>query len=216
MPHEMTPTGHCRFRANPMCCRNCQQNGVTARPRADAHNGVPIGDLDLCKPERSCYTLPARERSVRLFLGSSAVEHSTVNRMVAGSNPARGASNPFCASSKPQRDCRQPHLCSPNWLNCLLGLDELACCPPDKTKATRALRRMAVAGTVPLLARFHRRSFNLETVEAFRRATACPLACCAATIGNDPSVQRSPDARFQRIGSSAAPARWKPIIRGSK
>src|SRR6266404_3693130 len=29
----------------------------------------------------------------RLFLGSSAVEHSTVNRMVAGSNPARGASN---------------------------------------------------------------------------------------------------------------------------
>jgi hypothetical protein len=26
------------------------------------------------------------------FLGSSAVEHSTVNRMVAGSNPARGAS----------------------------------------------------------------------------------------------------------------------------
>jgi hypothetical protein len=27
----------------------------------------------------------------RLFLGSSAVEHSTVNRMVAGSNPARGA-----------------------------------------------------------------------------------------------------------------------------
>ena len=37
---------------------------------------------------------PAREPAfrVRLFLGSSAVEHSTVNRMVAGSNPARGAS----------------------------------------------------------------------------------------------------------------------------
>src|SRR6266581_1651398 len=32
-----------------------------------------------------------RERPFRLFLGSSAVEHSTVNRMVAGSNPARGA-----------------------------------------------------------------------------------------------------------------------------
>jgi hypothetical protein len=32
-----------------------------------------------------------RERLFRLFLGSSAVEHSTVNRMVAGSNPARGA-----------------------------------------------------------------------------------------------------------------------------
>src|SRR5882672_7349784 len=34
---------------------------------------------------------PAREHLCRLFLGSSAVEHSTVNRMVAGSNPARGA-----------------------------------------------------------------------------------------------------------------------------
>ncbi len=34
---------------------------------------------------------PRARTSVRLFLGSSAVEHSTVNRMVAGSNPARGA-----------------------------------------------------------------------------------------------------------------------------
>ena len=33
----------------------------------------------------------ARELVYRLFLGSSAVEHPTVNRMVAGSNPARGA-----------------------------------------------------------------------------------------------------------------------------
>jgi hypothetical protein len=49
------------------------------------------GVLVLCKPERLCYTLPAREPLFRLFLGSSAVEHSTVNRMVAGSNPARGA-----------------------------------------------------------------------------------------------------------------------------
>ena len=49
------------------------------------------GYLVLCKPGRLCYTLPAREHLFRLFLGSSAVEHSTVNRMVAGSNPARGA-----------------------------------------------------------------------------------------------------------------------------
>jgi hypothetical protein len=33
-----------------------------------------------------------------LFLGSSAVEHSTVNRMVAGSNPARGAKKSFSRS----------------------------------------------------------------------------------------------------------------------
>ena len=34
---------------------------------------------------------PRRGLGFALFLGSSAVEHSTVNRMVAGSNPARGA-----------------------------------------------------------------------------------------------------------------------------
>jgi hypothetical protein len=34
---------------------------------------------------------PVANLRFRLFLGSSAVEHSTVNRMVAGSNPARGA-----------------------------------------------------------------------------------------------------------------------------
>src|SRR6266852_7345658 len=44
----------------------------------------------LCKARGLCYTLPVANR-FRLFLGSSAVEHSTVNRMVAGSNPARGA-----------------------------------------------------------------------------------------------------------------------------
>src|SRR5580692_381129 len=43
-------------------------------------------------PEALLYAA-ASEPSVRLFLGSSAVEHSTVNRMVAGSNPARGAKN---------------------------------------------------------------------------------------------------------------------------
>ncbi len=45
----------------------------------------------LCKGKRLCYTLRARELLYRSFLGSSAVEHPTVNRMVAGSNPARGA-----------------------------------------------------------------------------------------------------------------------------
>src|SRR5471030_1254990 len=40
-----------------------------------------------------------REPCFALFLGSSAVEHSTVNRMVAGSNPARGASYLFPPAS---------------------------------------------------------------------------------------------------------------------
>jgi hypothetical protein len=45
----------------------------------------------------------------RLFLGSSAVEHSTVNRMVAGSNPARGANDlnniPHSTTNPPQATC---------------------------------------------------------------------------------------------------------------
>ena len=49
------------------------------------------GYLVLCKARRLCYTLRRANPWFRLFLGSSAVEHSTVNRMVAGSNPARGA-----------------------------------------------------------------------------------------------------------------------------
>ena len=47
----------------------------------------------LCKPWRLCYTQPVANPRFRSFLGSSAVEHSTVNRMVAGSNPARGATS---------------------------------------------------------------------------------------------------------------------------
>ena len=42
--------------------------------------------------EKALLYAAARELVYRLFLGSSAVEHPTVNRMVAGSNPARGAS----------------------------------------------------------------------------------------------------------------------------
>src|SRR5579871_5604587 len=54
------------------------------------------------------------------FLGSSAVEHPTVNRMVAGSNPARGASTLHarlefardrragtCAAKRRQSDSRE-------------------------------------------------------------------------------------------------------------
>gem|GEM_PF-4289112 len=48
-------------------------------------------DFVLCKPRRLCYTLRVANAQFGTFLGSSAVEHSTVNRMVAGSNPARGA-----------------------------------------------------------------------------------------------------------------------------
>src|SRR5690242_16216459 len=50
-----------------------------------------IAHFLLCKRRGLCYRLPPCEGCFRLFPGSSAVEHSTVNRMVAGSNPARGA-----------------------------------------------------------------------------------------------------------------------------
>ena len=50
-------------------------------------------DFVLCKPEGFVIRCPLANDLFRLFLGSSAVEHSTVNRMVAGSNPARGANS---------------------------------------------------------------------------------------------------------------------------
>src|SRR5436309_1427470 len=58
------------------------------RPLLDTEPELPIssfaslGGFVIRSPSRTPF---------RLFLGSSAVEHSTVNRMVAGSNPARGA-----------------------------------------------------------------------------------------------------------------------------
>ena len=45
------------------------------------------------KFRRVCFIYPVTD----LFPDSSAVEQSTVNRLVAGSNPARGAISPFSA-----------------------------------------------------------------------------------------------------------------------
>jgi hypothetical protein len=45
----------------------------------------------LCKPQGLCYTQPGAKHWFALFLGSSVVEQPAVNRLVAGSNPARGA-----------------------------------------------------------------------------------------------------------------------------
>src|ERR1700754_2679842 len=47
--------------------------------------------LPLCKPRGLCYTQPGAKHWFALFLGSSVVEQPAVNRLVAGSNPARGA-----------------------------------------------------------------------------------------------------------------------------
>src|SRR6266478_3166832 len=44
-------------------------------------------DFPLCKPKRLCYS----RTLARVVPGSSAVEQPAVNRLVAGSNPARGA-----------------------------------------------------------------------------------------------------------------------------
>src|SRR5437773_6047879 len=65
----------------------------------DAVTERPFGPLQRRKPLLYAH---AFANHVRLFLGSSAVEHSTVNRMVAGSNPARGAKNfPIAKNGEP-------------------------------------------------------------------------------------------------------------------
>jgi hypothetical protein len=71
---------------------NRSQGGFSSSLQRVGEHGI----LVLCKLRRLCYTLPVANR-FRLFLGSSAVEHSTVNRMVAGSNPARGATTSIFA-----------------------------------------------------------------------------------------------------------------------
>src|SRR3954452_22167766 len=68
---------------SPRCAR-CLRRRVT--------NGVAPSDLSdftLCKPEGLCYRRTCAQLAV--VPGSSAVEQPAVNRLVAGSNPARGA-----------------------------------------------------------------------------------------------------------------------------
>ena len=70
----------------PKKCLVVQRVSALPSPRDEADQ------LDLCNSKGLCYTQARSRTPVRLFPDSSAVEHSTVNRMVAGSNPAPGAS----------------------------------------------------------------------------------------------------------------------------
>ncbi len=72
--------------------------GTSNTPLSHSRISPDFGRFTLCKTRCLCYRRPIAASAV--FLGSSAVEHSTVNRMVAGSNPARGA-NKFNHLSKP-------------------------------------------------------------------------------------------------------------------
>ena len=73
----------------------------------------------LCKARMLCYTLRRANPWFRLFLGSSAVEHSTVNRMVAGSNPARGAIGSKSANARMRSPDINPRLANPSGRACL-------------------------------------------------------------------------------------------------
>src|SRR6185437_1205634 len=62
--------------------------GLSFSPRGSPRSRGPFRPL---QGSGALLYAARREPGFALFLGSSAVEHSTVNRMVAGSNPARGA-----------------------------------------------------------------------------------------------------------------------------
>ena len=72
--------------------------GRAKHPASFYSGGISLpfsGEL-ACAVRGIVWGFPSQGRRVRhrlpnVFLGSSAVEHPTVNRMVAGSNPARGA-----------------------------------------------------------------------------------------------------------------------------
>ena len=66
----------------PTSCGAAGQRGQNVRGRNEP------GLFMLSMPDRLCYM---RSDASRLFPGSSAVEQPAVNRLVAGSNPARGA-----------------------------------------------------------------------------------------------------------------------------
>ncbi len=96
----------------------------------------------LCKPRRLCYTRPAANPWFAPFLGSSAVEHSTVNRMVAGSNPARGAIGLFRRRAQASADALQNSL-EPMNPRAKLACVTAAILPPlaVKRRVQRALAR---------------------------------------------------------------------------
>src|SRR5262249_55232658 len=73
-------------RARPRRCEAGCERGARAAVRVGKR---PVWDADfmLCKPKSLCY----RRTLARVVPGSSAVEQPAVNRLVAGSNPARGA-----------------------------------------------------------------------------------------------------------------------------
>jgi hypothetical protein len=83
-----------RYRLCP--CQSGNGDKPLCRSAFPAPYGAAVGPViwSFASPEGFVIRSP-REHLFRLFLGSSAVEHSTVNRMVAGSNPARGASYLF-------------------------------------------------------------------------------------------------------------------------
>src|SRR5262245_25600164 len=85
---RLSRTGLCRPGDGPKKSLVVQRVSALPSPRDEADQ------LDLCNGKGLCYTQARSRTPVRLFPDSSAVEHSTVNRMVAGSNPAPGA-NPI-------------------------------------------------------------------------------------------------------------------------
>jgi hypothetical protein len=88
---ENAPARHLRMPRKPL-----RERRFPFRTKACADRVISV----YASAERFVIRCPAREHLCRLFLGSSAVEHSTVNRMVAGSNPARGASRLFRPHSR--------------------------------------------------------------------------------------------------------------------
>jgi hypothetical protein len=70
------------------CIDSGRSGGLQLRQmRAFGAHGSELSRL--CKAVGLCYEAPCR--STGLFPGSSVVEQPAVNRLVAGSNPARGA-----------------------------------------------------------------------------------------------------------------------------
>ena len=74
--------------------------GLSPCTRAPSARPWPLVDAD---KKKGCPNDSRQARLFPVFLGSSAVERSTVNRLVTGSNPVRGAILPAVVSAARRR-----------------------------------------------------------------------------------------------------------------
>jgi hypothetical protein len=133
----------------------------------------------------------AQRTQLRLFLGSSVVEHSTVNRMVAGSNPARGAKqikrlsqNPKSMKTAVSAQCLQTNLVSSH----LVAADQSLTSAPGATRSFAgwsSRRRETDRSRTFSAGVMQKQNSAFEFIETFHRRPPVPFGFGANILSRD-------------------------------